>query len=115
MASDPEYILRTNRGMFKNERIKSRNLDLSANDIPRDISFRVDINTSISKIGDMKGSFDKLKERNLICFVFKILLVLLFVSILGMFTPYISALIPLHESEICLCSSFMLPGDGFLW
>ena len=66
MGSEQDFTLPESRVMFKHERIKSKNLDKSINGIPLDISFAVD--TKESKIADMRGSFDQLKERNLIYF-----------------------------------------------
>ena len=57
-------------------------------------------------IGNFKSELDKLKEKELIWFGMKIMIVLLVLGIVSMFIPYVYAIIPAYSSQVCLCNFY---------
>ena len=61
-------------------------------------------------LGALKNELDKLNEIVLIKKSFLFIAFMTGLSTIGMFVPYVYAIIPVHESAVCMCS--FLKSDG---
>ena len=50
----------------------------------------------------------------MICYSFKFILVFTVISIIGMWVPYVYAVIPVNDSEICMCDFLQVTNDS-IW
>ena len=50
----------------------------------------------------------------MICYSFKFILVFTVISIIGMWVPYVYAVIPVNDSEICMCDFLQVKNDS-IW
>ena len=63
-------------------------------------------NGMMYNVADFKEEFDKLKENKLIIQAFKFMVVVMLISLVAMFDPYVYSVVPDKLSEVCMCSYF---------